>query len=549
MKWLFRLLLCLLCLLRLPSLAQPAGGDQGLYACVAQAIAHGGLPYRDAWDQKPPGIHYTYAAMFSVWHDEPVVAATDLLVAVTVSVLLLALGRRLSGRPGAGEVAALAFLLLGNPAFGRLGGIWLRAQCETFIALLISGALLLVLPFFPSEPDRRAEPPAGGVSPGRCITAGVLVGLAVLYKYNAAVYLLVAALAITLTAYLFPPQGSATSRFRASARRTLALATGFALPVVAAGLAFFATGAFNDLYQATIVYNLQYSGETYPGFWPFVRYLVTFPVQHASVDALWLVGGLGSAVLILAAAFRRPILVVVPAWVAGACLSIAVNGGRGLPQYFVQAAPALALAAGLSAAMAWRALGPAGRVLLLVIVGVAVARVAQFDKLAQTTMMDVKYVIGRVPANEYLGRFGGQRATDKFSALAGRELGDYLRAHTTSKDRVLIFGFSGNAYVRASRLSASRFFWSRPIIVGFNEGVPGYGAAGLLDDLRATKPGAVVLQRHDWPVEPSDSASYFLGRPELGRWLRSEYAVALETEMYQVWLRQPGGREAGPRQP
>jgi hypothetical protein len=537
MKWLFGILFFLLVLFRLPSLAQPAGGDQGLYAYVAQVITHGGLPYRDAWDQKPPAIHYTYAAMFSAWPSDTVVAATDLLVALAVSILLVTLGRRLSGGRGPGEVAALLFLLLGNPALGRLGGMWVRSQCETFIALLVSGGLLLLLPFFPSSSNRRDEPPpSGGVLLARCLAAGAAFGLAFLYKYNAAVYLLVAGLAIALTAYLIPPQGRFSSRVRAIAVRELALALGFVVPVALACLLFVATGTFRELYQATIVYNLQYSGETYPGFWPLAWYLVTFPVQHASVDPLWLVGGLGCVGVIIAAA-RRPILVIVPAWVAAACLSIAINSGRGLPQYFVQAAPALALAAGLAAVIAWRALGPAGRVVVAAILVIGVARVGQFDKLLEATVSDARYLAGRIAPDEYLARFGGQRATDKFSALAVRDLGDYLRARTDPADRVLIFGFSADAYVRAQRLSASRFFWSRPIIVGFNEGVPGYGVAGLLADLRATRPKAVVLQQHDWPAERSDSVGYFMSSRDLSEWLRSEYHVDRETGMYQIWLR------------
>ena len=55
------LLLIVLVMVRLPSLVQPAGADQDLYAYVGQAITRGGLPYVDAWDQKPPAIHYTYA--------------------------------------------------------------------------------------------------------------------------------------------------------------------------------------------------------------------------------------------------------------------------------------------------------------------------------------------------------------------------------------------------------------------------------------------------------------------------------------------------------
>ena len=49
----------------------------------------------------------------------------------------------------------------------------------------------------------------------------------------------------------------------------------------------------DDLYQATIAYNVQYSGETYAGPLDMARYLVRFPIEHARVDALWFLGGLG----------------------------------------------------------------------------------------------------------------------------------------------------------------------------------------------------------------------------------------------------------------
>lgn len=53
--------------LRLPSLVQPMGADQALYAYVGERIRAGGLPYRDAWDQKPPAIHFVYAGLRTLW--------------------------------------------------------------------------------------------------------------------------------------------------------------------------------------------------------------------------------------------------------------------------------------------------------------------------------------------------------------------------------------------------------------------------------------------------------------------------------------------------
>src|SRR5262245_7445629 len=43
------------------------GRDQGIYATVADSMLRGGMPYRDAWDFKPPGIFVVYAATRAVF--------------------------------------------------------------------------------------------------------------------------------------------------------------------------------------------------------------------------------------------------------------------------------------------------------------------------------------------------------------------------------------------------------------------------------------------------------------------------------------------------
>src|SRR3954452_5802160 len=111
-----RLLLALiaaLLIVRLPSLVQPMGPDQGLYAYVGERILHGDLAYRDAWDQKPPGIHYLYAALRAISHSDAVVPAADLAAAALIAALLWRIGSGLGG-PIAGGVSAGGLL----PPFG-----------------------------------------------------------------------------------------------------------------------------------------------------------------------------------------------------------------------------------------------------------------------------------------------------------------------------------------------------------------------------------------------------------------------------------------------
>jgi hypothetical protein len=102
---------------------------------------------------------------------------------------------------------------------------------------------------------------------------------------------------------------------------------------------------------------------------------------------------------------------------------------------------------------------------------------------------------------------------------------------------VYVFGFSCAAYVEADRVSASRFFWSRPVIAGFNEGQPGYGAGGLLDDLRLHAPAVVALQQRDWSPDVDDSAHFFMTSLPLAGWLRASYARVDAVEGFDVWVR------------
>jgi hypothetical protein len=487
-----------LLLVRLPSLAQPMGPDQGLYAYVADRILAHELAYRDAWDQKPPGIHYVYAGLRAVSRSDAAVAAADLAAAAAVAALLWFIGARLYGS-AAGGLAAIAFLLLSDPSMDRYGGVRVRAQAETFIALAVTAAVALAV----------AAARARG---WRLALAGVCIGAAFVLKYNAGLYGAIVLAAVALSGSI------------AIADVALVVAGALVLPLVMLAV-FWAGGALNDLYQATIVYNVQYSGETYGSRLAMVRYLLWFPIRHAQLNPLWFTGGLGC--LVLLATIRRDRRLWLPiAWVAAACVSIAVNGSRELPQYFVQAAPALALAAGAGATIALGRAPLAARWIVALLVAYGCWRVGSEPfpvKIAASVRYDLSYLTGRIDRRTHLARYGGARDTDKYSALDNIDLGAFLAAHTSAADTVYVFGFSPGAYAYASRRSASRFFWSRPVILDFNRDDPSYGVRGLRADLERRPPAYVVLQEHDWAPDVEDSAPFFLSQPLLADWLRTHY--------------------------
>jgi len=523
-------LLLLLSVLRLPALVQPMGPDQGIYAYIGQRILEGELPYRDAWDHKPPGLHFLYAAMWYMWPDEAVVPLVDLACAATSAVLLLLIAPHLTAARFAGPVAAALLLLLGNPAFTRLGGVRIRAQGEAFIAVLVTAAVYAAIRGAWRQTPRQGS----GMWP--LMLAGAIVGAACLVKYQAAIYL-----AVVWAIIWLPPSIDERVGWMKGLRirGVWWSAIGFVLPLLAMFIFFALRGALVDLWVVTVQYNLHYSGETFTGPLAFARYLVSMPVQHARVDGLWLLGGAGSLVL-LWQVISRPRSAVPLVWIGAAVFAIAINGSRGLPQYFIQASPALALAAALAGAAWWSRGSRAGRVLLLVVLVVAVGRVVSFPGAVDAVRWDLARVLGRLDREAYLARFGG-RPGDKYSALDVRKLGERLRGMTQPSDVVYVFGFSPAAYVYSGRRCASRMFYPAPVVSEFGRDRPAYGPAGLLADLTRSGPAVIALQRSDAGPGGTDSRAWWLAQPALAGWLRDHYQPAGSLDRYELWVRRPEG--------
>lgn len=516
-------------LTRLPTLVQPAGGDQGLYAYAGARILEGATPYVDVWDQKPPGIQYLYAALLFLWPHESVVPLADLLATVAIAWMLILLGRyRFTESVGFG--AAFIFVVFGNPAFQRMSGMYSRAQCEPFISVAVLGALLLI-----GGPVRTRY---------RLVIAGALVGFAFLLKYNAAAYGL-----LTFVAAWAWQSRSETTWKSLSVDGAL-LAGGFLIPVTTVVGVLYFQGALKDLWLATIEYNLQYSEETYASASAFLKYLVTLGPTRASTDMIWFLGGIGllSAALAVPASTRRAFYVVV-VWLAAAHLSIAVNGQRNLPNYFVQAFPALALAAslGFSGWRTWRFPRQAVVGTLLLVgcwrVGadapVLGMRWGGLPGIADNLAWDIRRAVGTLDRETYLARFGGV----KHDPLQNARLAEFVKGQADA-DTVFVFGFSGGSVGWLSgRPSPTRFFWSHPVLIEFASHLPGYGSRGLLRDLQERPPDFVALQEEQW-----HSRTFFLSQPDLRHWLEENYSARGEIGPFRIWA-STARSDAAPSQP
>jgi hypothetical protein len=370
------------------------------------------------------------------------------------------------------------------------------------------------------------------------IGCGVLLGVAFWLKPNAAAYAVPAMAAIAV----WPRHGRWDAR--AFWRELLTIGGAGALMVVAPLALILAIGALPDLYLATIAYNAAYAGDTYDGLGGMLKYAVSFPVARARNDAMWFVGGLGTIISLVC--WRRSTgngdhqsPVVIFAWLAAVWMSILINGARNLPQYFVQAAPALALAASAGLVPAFGLLRRRHATIALLSMGLVfygAHRVSGFEELARNVRRDWAALTGTTPRAEYL-RYFGNRPQDKFVASAIAELADIARTTTQPADAIYVFGYSPGVHVIADRRSASRFHWSQPIMLEFAAERPGYGTAGLLADLERSRPVLVALQHDNWGPNGQHSSQFFHATTALDAWLIANYSREADLERFEIWRR------------
>jgi hypothetical protein len=301
-------------LLRYPSFFEPRWyGDEGIFAAVAQNMRSGHALYGDSWDNKPPLIFYTYAAVQSLFGSGvmPLHIVTTIVVLTTQAVVML-IALVLFGRWRAlGAGMAFAFVL-GTPVIeGNL------AMTETYMILPTSLAVLASVLATRRPEDERVPYYAA---------SGVLIGMAAGYKQVAVFDGAAIGTMVWLT-------------HERPLRAVVPLVLGAAIPQAALALLYLATGAFGAYWYAIVGSLGVYSefGETRSPLVAFIGYL------PAIVAVAWLVRRKQQRGTVETQAF--------PALWLGFALAGATSSTFAFPHYLQQAAPAAALAL---VSMPWR---------------------------------------------------------------------------------------------------------------------------------------------------------------------------------------------------
>jgi hypothetical protein len=433
-------------LVRVLAIAEPLGIDQGLWASAVRGMSRGQRLYADVWEQRPPGIYWTYLAAFRLFGwTAAAVAWADVLAAAATTLLLYLMTRRLNGSIAAVLAAAL-YAALTIPAWlYRYDGFLERSVCETFIVVCVALGAWCAARFH----GTGSLVFAAGV--------GLSMGAAIVYKPNAGVYLP----ALWLWMLLYRRESSRTTLADSARIGAVAAVAVLIVPAVAL-LWVWRIGVLDEARIAVIDFNRFYVAEglTLSG------YALEFSKAaflRMKTDPLWLGGAIGVLVAGWDLARTRrlsPLAGLAILWGSAAALVIIVNGARLYNTYFIQAFPPLALLT------AWllsdSARGSRGRRVLAgatALLMVAVLAQRHYPaKVLDWAIADLDVLRGRADRTTLLERFGGYANARGYSARANTELAAYVREHTAPDDRIFLFGINGaDVYFASDRLTAHRF--------------------------------------------------------------------------------------------
>ena len=407
--------------LRAPVADLPLERDEGEYAYIAARwLDSGELPYRDAFDQKPPGVFVLYALAFGVGgQTEAAVRWTAQAWTLVTLAAIAALGRRLFS-PAAGVAAALlATLLTVDPS-------WLGNAVNTelvAIAPLSVGALAAL----------RAS--TGGV--GWSLLTGACGGLALLCKPVVA----------PIVAFELATAVWRSGRARAHA---FAGAAGMAAVLAPVAVYFAAAGVWHELLDATVWNNLAYAGGTKLG--DYRRYFwAQFRGSLVPLGPVYAVAAAAPLLLLSSGAGRaRRSLVWVGAWLAASLAAVAA-GGYFRQHYFVLTVPPLALLAGAALDGAARRLLPSTRAAAALAVAAALALVAH-------AVWRGWWYYGPASGAEKMGRLYGSNPFPEALPTAR-----WIATHSAPDDRVFVYGSEPQLLFHAGRRSASRYIFVYPL--------------------------------------------------------------------------------------
>ena len=499
-------------LLGLPTLIVPFYTDQSVFALAARTILSGGMPYRDLWDVKSPGIYFIYTLAFLPLGQHMVsIRILDLANTALAMVAIYLLGRRFFGE----RAGVLAGCLYGVTYLTRAGYEGL-GQTESFLALPVVLSILLYRP--------NASRGAGAGA----FFSGVLLGLAFSLKMSA-VFFVFALPAIELIFAERP------LRVAPALKRLSVAAVGFLAVVAVFGVYLAAGGALRDFIDIQRLHVWPYTSLRWsPPGESYLHFLARATRDYIRDNLFLVVPAAGAAFLALAGLRRKEIVLV--AIVAVASLAGVWSQGKFFDYQWLAMIFPLALLAGFAidrvvayvsapgVAQRWAAYGLAGAFLVLLTPGLLANPYEQYRQF-------LGYATGRTSQADNEAKY-----TPNFSL--DREMLAYVDANGGNDKSLFIWGNWPVIYWWAGQPLVSRFIYDTGLSAHW---APSSWRDELVAGLRAKPPHFIAVAGsypQPWLTGTNQTTVEALAAyPGLSDLLAQSYQATWANNLFRVYVR------------
>jgi hypothetical protein len=411
-------------LLRIHSVGIPLDRDEGMFGYAGQRILEGGLPYRDAIDQKPPGSFYIYA--LALKFVPPTAAGVHLFLHfynfLTLVAVTLLMWVRFRSRPAWVGGAFCFAVFSASPA---IQGFTASTEMLTILPVTVCLLLTVAAKRFSQPLLLVASGIAGAVALATKQQAATAIGFAVLY----------------LLAYRWledRPQGE-TSIWNV-VRDVLLWSAGAAGTIAGIVGYFYLSGIFHDFIYWTFTHSVAYARQ--------ITFSETLSlVKHALLEILrgdFAVVLLGPIAAVVMLRKRTADSLFVLGFLVFSL--IGTLPGYAYAHYFALLAPAVAVGAGWALSLLHRKGGFGGAFYAAALALLLIPIVVHSD-----------YFIDLSP-EAFSRRFFGLNPFPE-----SIELSAYLAAHTIKQDPVFMFGSETQILFEASRKSSTPFAMIYPL--------------------------------------------------------------------------------------
>jgi hypothetical protein len=236
-------ILCLITIVyALPTLLYPYGRDQGIFHYVGREWLNGLLPYRDLFDQKPPGIHIVYAMAHGAVGNRMIGIRIFELLGIFVMGWLISRAFRSAQDKKAGEFGAATLLTAGW--YFTSFDYWSTAQVELWESLFLLGAFIIA----ERSMDRYRA----------AVVSGICAGVAFLFKFPSIVVSSIIAVYLVVRFAWLSKGKTPFSQVKQGLLALILFGAGACAPIMIVTFYFLVHGGINSLVDILIEYNKVY---------------------------------------------------------------------------------------------------------------------------------------------------------------------------------------------------------------------------------------------------------------------------------------------------